>query len=249
MPSKPYWDIVIHECHERLMPIPLDVFVCADPHPYAALGAPYGNTSPFFVREQVLEALLNAQRILQNQQPQWKLFVFDAYRPVAVQKFMVDLTFKELLQTRGLMLSGLSPQQVDGLWEEVYQLWAPPNLDPKTPPPHSTGAAVDLTLFDTQTQETVFMGSPIDELSVRSQPDFFGNLAQDSAVSEEDRVAAALAHAHRQLLYKSMSQAGFQRHPGEWWHFSLGDQLWAWRSQQKNPKAFYGRVMESIEAT
>jgi D-alanyl-D-alanine dipeptidase len=37
-----------------------------------------------------------------------------------------------------------------------------------------------------------------------------------------------------------MGEAGFAQHPGEWWHFSWGDQLWAWRTQQ--PGAVYGRV-------
>ncbi|MDG2329833.1 MAG: M15 family metallopeptidase, partial [Synechococcus sp. cluster2_bin.44] len=23
---------------------------------------------------------------------------------------------------------------------------------------------------------------------------------------------------------------GFIQHPNEWWHYSYGDQLWAWRS-------------------
>ncbi len=254
MPTKPYWDIPILETHEPLVPMPRDAFVYANPHPYAALGAPYGNASPFFVREGVLAALFNAQKTLQLRQPHWKLFIFDVYRPVAVQKFMVERTFEELLQTRKLDQSGLSPPQVAALWEEVYQLWAPPNLDPKTPPPHSTGAAVDLSLFDTQTQEVAFMGSPIDELSARSQPHYFGNLAQDLAIAEgdcsapRDRTTAALAHGHRQLLYEVMHQAEFQRHPGEWWHFSLGDQMWAWLSHQETPKdsytARYGRILQ-----
>ena len=38
------------------------------------------------------------------------------------------------------------------------------------------------------------------------------------------------------------------RHPKEWWHFSYGDQLWAWLYQQANPDdlaiARYGRVEE-----
>ncbi|WP_404790527.1 M15 family metallopeptidase [Altericista sp. CCNU0014] len=251
MPAKPYWDIPIFESEEPLVSMPKDAFVYADPHPYMALGAPYGDASPFCVREGVLAALLDAQSALQRRQPHWKLFMFDVYRPVAVQKFMVEQTFDELLQAKGLDPSGLLPAQVEALWEEVYQLWAPPNLDPKTPPPHSTGAAVDLSLFDTYAQETVFMGSPIDELSARSQPDYFGNLARDLTVATGDRNTAALAHAHRQLLYEVMHQAGFQRHPGEWWHFSLGDQMWAWRSHQETPiksyTAKYGRILQDGE--
>lgn len=246
MSKKPYWHIPILESNEPLVPIPRDRFVCADPHPYAVLGAPYGKASPFFVRQGVLVALEQAQSFLQTQYPHWKIFIFDAYRPVAVQKFMVDFTFVEVLQTRGLERSQLSDSETAAILEEVYQLWAPPILDPKTPPPHSTGAAVDITLFDTQTQETVFMGSPIDEFSPRSHPDHFGNLAQDAIAEEGDRASAALAHTHRQLLSQMMHQAGFQRHPVEWWHFSLGDQMWAWLEQQRHGSqplsARYGRV-------
>jgi zinc D-Ala-D-Ala dipeptidase len=245
MPTKPYWGIPIIESQEPLVPMPADAFIYADPHPYVALGAPYGDASPFFMREGVLSALLNAQQVLQAQQSQWKLFIFDAYRPVAVQKFMVELTFAELLTTRKIELSSLSPSETETLWTEVYQFWAPPNLDPKTPPPHSTGAAVDLTLFDTHTQEIVFMGSPIDEVSARSQPNYFGTLAQDTDRLAQDRETAALAHCNRQVLHQVMVEAGFERHPGEWWHFSLGDQLWAWLGKQASSQpgtARYGRV-------
>jgi D-alanyl-D-alanine dipeptidase len=37
-----------------------------------------------------------------------------------------------------------------------------------------------------------------------------------------------------------MASAGFVQHPNEWWHFSWGDQLWAWRSAAT--AARYGRV-------
>jgi zinc D-Ala-D-Ala dipeptidase len=244
--KKPYWDILIAESGRPLVPIPADAFACADPHPYAALGAPYGDASPFFVRQEVLEALQQAQQTLQQQQPDWKLFVFDAYRPVAVQQFMVEFTFEQVLQDRGLERSQLSPVQSQALWEEVFQLWAPPSLDLDTPPPHSTGAAVDLSIFDTVKQQTVWMGSPIDELSERSQPDHFAVVAASTDCSERERFEAQQAHSHRQLLKEIMEAAGFERHLEEWWHFSLGDQMWAWLRQQKQPNRVwtsrYGRI-------
>jgi zinc D-Ala-D-Ala dipeptidase len=37
------------------------------------------------------------------------------------------------------------------------------------------------------------------------------------------------------------------RHPSEWWHFSIGDQLWAWLKNQSDPRqtipAYYGRIV------
>ncbi len=244
--KKPYSNIPIVESGDPLVPIPVETFVCADPHLYAVLGAPYGDASPFFMRQQVLAALQVAQTQLQRQQPAWKLFIFDAYRPVAVQQFMVDFTFEQVLQDRELVQSQLSAEQTEALWEEVFQLWAAPSLDPATPPPHSTGAAVDITLFDTATQETIWMGSPIDELSERSQPDYFAAIMTDTQRPKPERAGAMLANTHRQLLKDAMQEAGFERHLGEWWHFSLGDQMWAWLRQQSQPErlwtARYGRI-------
>jgi zinc D-Ala-D-Ala dipeptidase len=159
---------------------------------------------------------------------------------------MVDFTFEQVLKERGLLRSQLSPAQIDALWEDVFQLWAPPSLDSAMPPPHSTGGAVDLTLFDTAAQETVWMGSPIDELSERSQPDYFEAIAANIHCPEPERTSAKLAHVHRELLKDVMQEAGFERHLGEWWHFSLGDQMWAWLNQKKQPTlawtARYGRI-------
>ncbi|HEY9823828.1 MAG TPA: M15 family metallopeptidase [Stenomitos sp.] len=243
MPKKPYWDIPIVECGEPLVSIPSSI-LCANPHPYAALGAPYGSRSPFCLRQTVVTALLQAQALLQTLQPQWQIFVFDAYRPIAVQQFMVDYTFSTALEARGLVDPDASTLAT--LWEEVYQLWALPTSDPATPPPHSTGAALDITVFDRETQSEVCMGSPIDELSERSHPDYFGKLASQANLTEAEHAAATQAHTYRQRLAQCMIQAGFQRHPGEWWHFSLGDQLWAWLGQQQAPHqpwvARYGRV-------
>lgn len=224
---KPYAMIPIVECGEPLVPIPADIFSLVSPHPYVKLQAPYGDRSPFYVRTSVLKLLAQAQTDLQSQQPGWQICIFDAYRPVEVQKFMVEYTFDELLQSRNLREDTLSQRQLQTLWQDVYQFWAMPSKDPSTPPPHSTGGAIDVTLTDEQ-GNPVDMGAPIDELSPRSFPDYFAPTSahsQDWAVSNAD---AQVFHSRRQLLKQIMTNVGFRRHPQEWWHFSWGDQLWAW---------------------
>ena len=227
---KPYQKIPIQECGDPLMPIPLAQFSVETPHPYEKLGADYQEKSPYFLRQTVVEALLNAQSYLQQQQDRWKIHIFDAYRPVTVQQFMVDYTFKTLVADQGLSVNTLSAAQQQMLWENVYQIWAIPSDDPATPPPHSTGAAIDITLID-ETGRPLDMGGAIDELSARSQPNYY---AQSCDRQEQ------LYHQRRELLHQIMGQSGFCRHPGEWWHFSLGDQMWAWQTQ--HPLARYGRV-------
>ncbi|MEH1828401.1 MAG: M15 family metallopeptidase [Nostoc sp.] len=234
---RPYHQIPIFECGEPLIKIPLELFAVESPHPYEKLGAPYGDRSPYYLRQSVIESLLQAQNYLNILHPNWHIQIFDAYRPIAVQQFMVDYSFAQAVQDRGLTEVELSPNQRQEVWQAVYEIWAVPSLDEKTPPPHSTGAAVDVTLVDDAGQ-IVNMGSPIDEMSERSHPDYYAN---------SDNSEAQKYHAHRQLLRDVMLKAGFQRNPREWWHFSVGDQMWAWLNNQSNPAnpvaARYGRLI------
>ena len=244
--SKPYLQLPIVESGETLLPIPQDRFAFETPHPYQVLGAPYEQASPYFLRESVLEALQSAQGYLQQLQPHWQIMIFDAYRPIAVQAFMVNFTYAQVLQEKGWQAETLSPSQKEEAWQEVYGLWAPPNVDPKSPPPHSTGAAVDITLFDRTTKEPVFMGSEIDELSVRSHPHYFADLVHNPQTPPHEKRLAEQADQNRRIMYEAMQKVGFQRHQQEWWHFSLGDQMWAWLNQLEQPhltfKARYGRI-------
>jgi D-alanyl-D-alanine dipeptidase len=229
---RPYHQITIIECSEPLVKIPLELFAVESPHPYQKLGADYGGHSPYYLRQSVIENLIQAQNYLQLLHPNWYIQIFDAYRPVAVQQFMVDYSFGEALRERGLTDKELSPQQREEAWKAVYEIWAVPSLDMKTPPPHSTGAAVDITLVN-DIGEVVDMGSPIDEMSDRSLPEYYHHSHPEY-------------HAHRQLLRDVMLKAGFQRNPREWWHFSFGDQMWAWLYNQSHPEnvmtARYGRL-------
>ncbi|NES93008.1 MULTISPECIES: M15 family metallopeptidase [Okeania] len=238
---KPYQKIKIQECHEPLIPIPLEKFATESPHPYEKLGAPYHLSpanSPYFLRQKVLDSLIAAQTKLQQKYPSWHIQIFDAYRPIAVQQFMVDYTFVETVKAEGLTLDSpeLTEAKRQEILELVYQFWAAPSLNPATPPPHSTGAAVDVTLVDAN-GKTVDMGSPIDELSPRSYPNHFLGSKNEEAQKYNQ---------HRQLLAEVMLSVGFQQHQQEWWHFSLGDQMWAWLTSKENGEsevvARYGRV-------
>lgn len=232
MTMKPYQQVPIVECGEALVPIPLEQFALETPHPYQQLGANYQGRSPYYLRQTVVHSLLQAQTHLRLSHPDWRIKIFDAYRPISVQQFMVDYSFAQAVANQGLIVDNLSQLQQQAIWQQVYQIWAVPSYDPRTPPPHSTGGAVDITLVDGD-GETVDMGSPIDEMSARSHPDYF---ADSSKLIEQQY------HAHRQLLQDVMQLSGFMRHPGEWWHFCLGDQMWAWLNQDCSLVARYGRV-------
>jgi D-alanyl-D-alanine dipeptidase len=233
MALRPWSPIPIVEAGDPLVPLP-PALHRLEPHPYAALGAPYGRGGcPFRLRQGAVDRLRRAQSLLRVAEPDWRLAIFDAWRPVAVQRFMVAQATADLCRQRGLDPEGSGPAW-DAVRQEVAAFWAPPSEDPATPPPHSTGGAVDLTLASTS-GAPLAMGGAIDAIGPISHP-----LHYADAVAADPEGEAARWHRRRQLLAAVMEQAGFAQHPGEWWHFSWGDQLWAWRTGRS--RARYGRV-------
>ncbi|MBV8061110.1 MAG: D-alanyl-D-alanine dipeptidase [Alphaproteobacteria bacterium] len=233
---KPYSAIPIQPVPDPMEPIPTPLFTLTDPHFYVALGAPYGNESPWMLRRGVIEALKRAQARLQAQHTGWRIKFHDAYRPNRVQQFMVDREYAIRAAEAGLDPSHITPEQREQLAPLVLPFWAIPSDNPATPPPHSTGAAMDITLVDEQGRE-VDMGTKVDETTEASAPDYFANATDE---------AGQAAHRNRALLYDIMHAEGFHRHKLEWWHFSRGDQLWAWLERELNPGcnaiAIYGNA-------
>ena len=91
---------------------------------------------------------------------------------------------------------------------------------------HQTGAAVDLTLC-------VADGSPLDMGSV--YPDKCPEMVTSYRLDKE-------IMSRRRLLCGVMHRAGFVNYPGEWWHFSYGDRMWA--AYRYKRFAIYGVVEE-----
>lgn len=155
-----------------------------------------------------------------------ELFLFDAWRPRAVQAYFHDVWMPAELQRRGSALSGAA------LTEEVERYWAAPTDDPASPAPHATGAAIDLTLR-WKNGETLWMGSLFDDVTALAHRDRFESLSPEN-FSFSDQEACA----NRRLLHWLMIEEGFAGHPDEWWHFSWGDQMWA--ALTGAPSAHYG---------
>ena len=214
---RPWSSIPIEDCGEPLQALP-PALLRMEPHPYMALGAPYGTSgNPFQLRLGVVQRLLDAQQQLVEHDPRLRLSIFDAWRPIAVQAFMVEHSISELCRKRGV--EARSGHAFDQVVADVGRFWAAPSRDPATPPPHSTGAAVDLTLSSSD-GTPLAMGGEIDAIGAVSEPQHYAG--------REDSEARCW-HQRRQLLAEVMGAAGFAQHPNEWWHYSFGDQLWAWR--------------------
>ena len=231
--ARPWKSVLIDESGEPLLPIP-SALVRLSPHPYMALGAPYGGLDPFWLREGVIDRLISANNELRRVFPKYRLAIFDAWRPIQVQSFMFQHAVRKQFRLYGfdLPVERDSPEH-KAIEEEVKRFWAVPSSDLLTPPPHSTGGAVDLTLVDLDGNQ-LDMGGEIDEVSEISEPNYYASKAQLEPQSEffhwDNR---------RRVLATIMSSFDFAQHPNEWWHFSFGDQLWAWSKGVKC--AIYGQ--------
>ena len=182
-----------------------------------------GSIAELYLRKSVVAKLAQVNARLKPAGVE--IYLFDAWRPQAIQRYFHDVWFPEWLVQRQPHLAG------QALVEEVERYWAAPTQGPNSPSPHSTGAALDLTLIFTGSRQPLFMGGIFDDLTEEAWTDGF---ERKSAVSMSDEEA----RKNRRLLYWVMTQAGFANNPTEWWHYSWGDQLWA--KLGNAPAAHYG---------
>ncbi|MFI5807255.1 M15 family metallopeptidase [Streptomyces sp. NPDC051561] len=153
------------------------------------------------VREGLLERLLKAQAML----PQGlRLLFVEGYRPPALQRHYFE-EYQE--QLRALHPDWPAAQ----LHSAASRYVSPPAIAP-----HSAGAAVDLTLADTEGHE-LDLGTRMNADPEESEGACFTGAAN---ISEAARV-------NRGVLGAALTGAGLVNYPTEWWHWSFGDRYWA----------------------
>ena len=221
--------IPIQDNRDKLIAIP-SFLKFLDPHPYSHLGAPYKDkTSIWKLREEVVKRLVkvNDYLILKNS---FYLLIYDRWRPLEVQEFMFKRAFLLECKKSDIDISFENRKSYPSILKKVEKFWAYPSYDTWCPPPHSTGGALDVCLSDKE-GNLVEMGSLVDQMDETSNPYFYANIKNEEAI---------IWNSRRNLLREIMTKFGFAQHPNEWWHFSYGDQLWAWKNRKAN--AFYGKI-------
>jgi zinc D-Ala-D-Ala dipeptidase len=171
-----------------------------------------GSIDRLLLRRGVVERLAKINARLAS--ADLELWLFDAWRPQAVQIYFHDHWFPAELKRRNPALSG------EALTAEVERYWAAPSDGADAPSPHATGGAVDLTIR-WRSGEPLWMGSLFDDASEIAHTGLLETATDRFSFSADE------ARANRRLLYWLTTEAGFAANPSEWWHFSYGDQMWA----------------------
>lgn len=149
----------------------------------------YTDLREAYLHPMAAKALAQAQKLLRARRPDLSLKVYDAARPMSIQQKMWNTVAGT---SKNIYVS--NPKNGGGL--------------------HNYGMAVDLTLCDTQTGDTLDMGVPVDYLGSYAHIDAEASLVERHIISPQ-------ARKNRELLRSVMKEAGFTPLRTEWWHFNL----------------------------
>ncbi len=145
----------------------------------------------------------------------YRLAIVEGWRPPLIQRRMyasIHAWFKER-----------NPDWNDRHLTRVVNQYTAP-MDRRVPPPHTTGGAVDVFLVNDR-GEPFDMHSPFEPTDSKAFNHFASGL--DPEVQK-----------HRQILREAMASSELTNYPSEYWHWSYGDQGWAYRGG--HPAALYG---------
>ena len=176
--------------------------------------------SKCYVRKTVLDKLMLANK---NLPEGLVLKIWDAYRPVELQKELYNKYKKEII--KNLKIENLDEDKQRKI---IKNYVSEPSDDFKIPPLHATGGAVDVTITDKLTGKDLDLGVSFDEFSELTNTNSF----------EKDGMNLKIRN-NRRILYSAMISAGFTNLPTEIWHYDYGNRNWAY---YKNKEILYIRI-------
>ncbi|QYK53901.1 MAG: hypothetical protein KF824_03175 [Fimbriimonadaceae bacterium] len=165
-----------------------------------------------YLRLQVAQKL---EQAAQSLPPGYNIGVVDAWRPFERQVRIWEWMWNALEEAHP-ELSYTTKRRM------LCRFVAP--VDQKAPPGHTTGAAVDVWLWDDNDEE-IDVTSPYERL--RGAPTYVFGLSEQ-------------AERNRMILVAAMLGAGFSNCRDEWWHYSFGDAGYAVRMGED--ECIYGRI-------
>lgn len=168
---------------------------------YADYIAEHPEYDGIYVRSELLKRLKDAA---ENLGDSYRLIIRAGHRPIAVQRRILKECADDYRNDRPAVSE-------DEALAHARTFVSDPDI---TLPPHVCGAAVDIEVIDNATSTLLDFGSTMNDDNEKSflyYPD----------LTEEQK-------KNRLMLTTAMLEAGLASCKPEWWHFSYGDQVWAW---------------------
>ncbi len=164
------------------------------------------------VRKEVYDNLVKAAALLPTN---YRFKIWDAWRPLALQEELFTIYSNDIIKTFHL------EEEKEAL-TVIQQFVSIPSKDRETPPVHTTGGALDITIEDNKGNE----------LNMGTAFDVFGEQTQTAYFEQFNTKETHLIRSNRRLLYNTLTSVGFTNLPSEWWHYDYGDQFWAYYKKQ-----------------
>lgn len=150
----------------------------------------YGDLSSIYFQPEIAERLKTVQTALKEIDSSLSLLIYDGTRPVSVQRVMWDALDTIPFERRIKFVS-----------------------NPKNGSIHNYGCAVDLTLMNVKTKDTLDMGAGFDDPRRIAYPKFEKEFLEKGELTKDQL-------QNRLLLREVMRKGGFWVLPTEWWHFN-----------------------------
>ena len=166
------------------------------------------------MRRSLAEKLCEASRLLPTG---YRLAIVEGWRAPHIQRRMYQLVWNQFRERH--------PEWSETMLKRVVNRFTAP-LHPRVPPPHTTGGAVDLMLADSDCNPQD-PSSPYEPFDPGSFPFAAPGLSDT-------------ARRTRAILAAALLPTGITNYPSEFWHWSYGDQGWAYRGSY--PNALYGPI-------
>ena len=147
----------------------------------------YDSLQHAFLRPLAYEKLKKAHHLLQENDKNYTFLVFDALRPRSTQHKMWKV--------------------VAGTPQQKYV------ANPYYGSIHNYGLAIDLTIYNLETQSVLDMGTEYDDLSRKAEYRYNNQLVNEGLITKQ-------TVENRILLRTIMRKAGFRSIDSEWWHFN-----------------------------
>ncbi len=157
----------------------------------------YGTLRKAFFRPHFAKKIVEAQRLLRERHPDYSLLIYDAARPLSVQRRM--------------------RKAVEGTPLTAYV------ADGARGGRHNYGVAVDLTIIDSNGQP-LDMGAPFDHFGREAWIGTDKNTTLESYKAyvewqRKEGIISDEAARNRTLLLEVMNSVGLRPYAKEWWHY------------------------------
>jgi zinc D-Ala-D-Ala dipeptidase len=153
-------------------------------------------------------------RIQSELKPNMNLVITSGFRPIEIQRRIYDSFYKKNKRDYPKWLD-------EKIREETRKIIAPPDAIP----PHSTGAAIDLTIY--KDNKPLDMGCEIPMIIDVKNPDI-------PKFPTNSRNITKIQKENRRYLSRLMKKYDFVNLESEWWHWSYGDKYWAAKKGKTN---------------